>query len=287
MRIDHLLDKGIGMMNEDAIVVTGGRFGVFDGASSVNSYVDEQGRTGGYLASNIAKATFKTSASGLVETSLEANRRIGAAMAAKNIDTAQKENTWCTTMAAVDVDIANREFEWAQIADSIILVINMDGTHQGLIRDDYDHDRELMLRWKEMADRRVDDIRSRLQSEIVELRRNANVKYGVLNGDPNAEKFLRTGSYLLEYVAHVLIFTDGMIPPKKDPTAADDFSPIVKLFLEGGLPRIRDWIREIENGDPNCWEFPRYKKSDDIAAIAVSFGADSRIRRRPQDHTGA
>jgi hypothetical protein len=39
----------------------------------------------------------------------------------------------------------------------------------------------------------------------------------------------------------------------------------------GGLKRGRDYIRELEESDPNCWKYPRHKKSDDIAAIAISF----------------
>ena len=69
----------------------------------------------------------------------------------------------------------------------------------------------------------------------------------------------------------MLVFTDGLIIPKEDPHAVDDFSTTVKLFQEGGLQKVRDYIRQVENTDPNCWKYPRYKKSDDIAALAISF----------------
>jgi len=271
MRVNHLLDQGIGRLNEDAIFLGARRFGVFDGASSLDGYADEQGRTGGYLASHIVQNTFETFAGSLVETSLEANRRIGAAMAAGNIDPGRKEGLWCSTMAIVEIDIANEKLEWAQIADSLIVAIGRDGTHEALIRDDYDHDRGVMQRWNELARKRIENIRVELNDDIVRLRRTANVNYGVLNGDPSAAKFLRTGSASLHDVAHVLLFTDGMIPPKRDPAAADDFSAIVAAFLDGGLALVRDRIRAVENGDPHCWDYPRYKKSDDIAAIAISF----------------
>ncbi|TSC60899.1 MAG: hypothetical protein Athens041674_951, partial [Parcubacteria group bacterium Athens0416_74] len=269
--VDHLLDKGVGKMNEDAIFIGDTKFGVFDGASSLDGYIDEEGRTGGYLAANIAKETFAGSNTDIVTTALEANRKIGNAMTAKSIDISRKESTWCSTMAVVDIDATNKRFEWAQIADALILVIKKDGTHQVLIRDDYDHDRDIMILWKEMADNRIDEIRLKLQNHLVELRRTANVKYGVLNGDPNAANFLRKGSESLEGVAHILLFTDGMIPPKTDPTALDDFSELVKWYLEGGLSNVRNHIREIEESDPNCWRYPRFKKSDDIGAIAINF----------------
>ncbi len=271
MRIDHLIDQGVGKMNEDAIFLGERRFGVFDGASSLDGYTDEQGRTGGFLAANIAQATFATSAAGIVETALEANRRIAEAMAANGIAVARKENTWCSTMAVVELDPDQGKFEWVQLADSLILVIRKDRTHTVLIEDDFHHDRRLMVRWKEMADAGVEDIRSRLQDDLIELRRAANVNYGVLNGDPDAGKFLRTGSGSLQDVAYILIFSDGMIPPKQDPLATDNFSTLVEIFLKGGLSDVRDHIRAIENSDPGCRKYPRYKKSDDIAAIALGF----------------
>lgn len=266
-----MLDKGVSKMNEDAVFIGEKRFGVFDGASSLDDYTDEQDRTGGYLAANIAKETFERSNAGLAETAMEANRKIGEAMAAKNIDIDRKESTWCSTMAVVDIDATDKKFEWAQIADALILVIKKDGAFQTLIKDDYEHDRGVMALWKQMAEAHVDDIRSKVQDNVVELRRTANEKYGVLNGDPNAANFLRTGSGSLEDVAYILLFTDGLIPPKEDPAAPDDFSDVVRWYLEGGLSNVRDHIREIEESDPNCWKYPRYKKSDDIGAIAIKL----------------
>jgi len=174
MRVEHLLDKGVGRLNEDAIVLGENRFGVFDGASSLDGYTDEQGKTGGYLAANIAKATFESSTAGLVETALEANWNIAEAMAASGINAAQKENAWCSTMAIVDLDVGNRKFEWIQIADTLILTIGKDGTYQMLVKD-YDHDRGVLSLWKKLADEGVGDIRSRLQGDLIELRRTANV----------------------------------------------------------------------------------------------------------------
>ena len=122
-----------------------------------------------------------------------------------------------------------------------------------------------------MADQRTENIREKLQEKIIALRRTSNDEYGVFNGDPRAEQFLHTGTEPLKNVAHILLFTDGFLLPKEEPAAPDDFATMTKLFLEGGLTRIRDYVRKVENDDPKCWEYPRYKKSDDIAAIALSF----------------
>src|SRR3989344_940836 len=271
MNVNHLFDKGVGKINEDAVVIGAARFGVFDGVSSRAGYVDEHGKTGGYLAANIAKETFEKSSDSLIQIAIEANRLIEDAMKDRGIDISKKENRWGTTMAVVDINLSKKEFEWAQVADSLLLVIYTDGTYKQLIQGDYDHDRGIMSLWKGLADINTEDIRGKLDEDIRQLRQDVNVKFGVLNGEIDVSKFIRTGKESLENVAHLLVFTDGLIIPKEDPHAADDFSETVRLFQEGGLPRVRDYIREIENTDPNCWKYPRYKKSDDIAAIAISF----------------
>ena len=35
--------------------------------------------------------------------------------------------------------------------------------------------------------------------------------------------------------------------------------------------QIKDFVRSLEKDDPKCWEYPRYKQYDDIAAISISF----------------
>lgn len=271
MRVDQLYEKGVGKINEDAVVIGTTRFGVFDGVSSRNGYIDERGQTGGYIAAHIAKETFEESGHSLVETAMLANQRIEDAMQGRGIDIAKKENRWGTTMAVIDIQTSEKTFDWAQIADSLILVIYRDETFKQLIEGDYDHDRRIMMLWKKLADEHAEGIRDKLDSDIRQLRQTVNINFGVLNGESVAPTFIRTGRESLDNVAHILIFTDGLLVPKEDPEATDDFSQTVKLFLEGGLAHMHDYVRSIEETDPNCWKYPRYKKSDDIAAVALSL----------------
>ncbi len=271
MNTTQIFDQGTGKMNEDAVLVGTTRFGVFDGVSRTTGYTDEHGKTGGYLAAQIAKEVFLQSDLPLVQTALLANKTIATAMEAKGVDTSKKENCWGTTMAVIDIDLSQQSFKWAQVADSLIVAIYRDGTHMQLIQDDYEHDRGMMLLWKELADKHTPDIRLVLDREIRDLRQDVNRKFGVLNGEPGVSTFIRTGGGSLEHVSHLLLFTDGLIPPKEDPTTPDDFSVVVELYQKGGLQEVRDYIRKIEDTDPNCWKYPRYKKSDDIGAIAIDF----------------
>ena len=140
-----------------------------------------------------------------------------------------------------------------------------------VIEDYFSHDREIMNQWKEMADNGIENIPEKLQQQIVMLRQTANIKFGVLNGETAAINFIRSGKESLENVAHILIFTDGMLIPHRNPNAEEDFSKTVELFLNGGLTKVHDYVREIENSDPECRKYPRYKKSDDLTAVAISF----------------
>ncbi len=270
MRTDHLIEKGVGLMNEDAILLGTNRFGIFDGATSLDGYVDEEGRTGGYLAANIAKEVFEKSTPNLRDATGEANESIAAAMSEKGVLVEHRENLWSTACAVVDIDRTKKKFDWVQISDAIILLIYKDGSHK-LVVPDYDHDTDLLSKWKEFADRGTPNIWPEMLPDIIENRRQMNVTYGKLSGEPAAMNFLKYGQESLENVRHLLLFTDGLILPLRDPKMADDFSTLTSLFLEGGLARIRDYVRKIESSDPDCRAYPRFKKSDDIAAIAISF----------------
>ena len=277
MRITSVYDKGGGLMNEDALLIGTHRFGVFDGATSLDNYIDEEGKTGGYCAANIAREIFTAEDTPLRACAERANQAIMNAMRAKGVAVTQKEHLWNTTIAALD--IGEKEFSWIQIADSLIVVIFHDGSHKVLI-DDFDHDTPVLLLWKELAEQQTLNIREKLQEKIVALRQKTNVDYGALNGEEGAVRFLRSGSEPLPGVAHILLFTDGLFIPNEDPAQSGDLSLLVKLFLDGGLERVKQYVRALEMNDPNSWKYPRTKQYDDIGAIAISFALDKPCKNR-------
>ncbi len=268
MKVDSVFDKGSGLLNEDALVIKNPIFGVFDGASSLVPYKSADGKTGAYLAANIAQDTFAKNNKPLEELAKEANQRIKEAMEQAHIDTTKKENLWGTTAAVIR--LGKDTFEYAQITDSLILVIYNDNSYK-LVVDYHDHDKALLAHWRELADKKTKNIRQVLNTEVVELRKTSNSGYGVMNGEKEMIKFLHTGKESLQKVKHIILFTDGLILPKENPQENDNFDMFVNLYLEGGLDRIKNYAREKENNDPECWKYPRYKQHDDIAAIAISF----------------
>jgi hypothetical protein len=93
----------------------------------------------------------------------------------------------------------------------------------------------------------------------------------VLNGERAAENFILSGVEPLEEVAHILLFTDGLQLPTPDPEPLKRFDDLVNNYLRLGLHGLRDRIRAIEDKDPMCRQYPRFKCHDDIAAIAVTL----------------
>ncbi len=268
MKIAYISEKGSGDINEDNLIIRDNLFGVFDGAGSVDKYRDEKGYTGGFLAAGIAKETFEKNNKSLVDLACEANSRIREEMIKRGIDTTKKMHLWSTTAAVVR--ITKNSFDWVQISDSLILIIYNDNSYK-LLWKDYSQDKEMLIMWKRLADKKTKNIRKLLSEQIINVRNHANISYGLLNGEKGMADFLSKGTEPFKKVKHILLFTDGLFIPKKDPKDKNHFDMFVKLFLEGGLNRIKDYIREKEKEDPECWKYPRTKQHDDITAISISF----------------
>ena len=266
MKIDHVVD--IGSSNEDSYLIKDNLFAVFDGFNSLTGFKDDEGATGGLIAANIAREIFSTNQGSLKNLAIEANRKIREKMLASKIDTQNKDNLWGTIFAAVR--IKNDSFEWAQLADSLILTIFKDGSHKLLV-EDFDHDGEVLTIWKQLAEQKKENIRQLIAEPLSKLRAKTNEVYGVLNGEGGPESFMKTGQEKLENVSHILLFTDGLMIPKEDPVGKDDWKLFVDLFLQGGLENIKNFVRNLQKDDPKCWKYPRYKQHDDITAISLTF----------------
>lgn len=268
MQIDHIHEKGTGAFNEDALFLNGRIFGVFDGATSLDGATYEQGVTGGRLASTIACETFKKDDAPLLDLAREANSAICRGMTRRGVDLARKESLWSTSAAVIR--LTEETFEWIQTGDSLILAIYEDNSYKVLV-DNFDHDLETLLMWKEVAQERKGPILEELREQIIKVRTQMNVTYGVINGEDATEKFLKTGTEKLDGIKHLLLFTDGLFIPSEDPEKDSNFDDFVELFLNGKLSGVRDHVRSLQESDPDCRKYPRFKPHDDIAAVALSF----------------
>lgn len=268
MKVKYILNKGSGIMNEDNILIKNNLFGVFDGATSLDKYRNKTGETGGHLASNITKFTFEKNDKSLKNLAIEANKKIREKMILEGIEINEKINLWSTSAAVIKIN--KNTFNWIQIGDSLILVVYKNGKRE-LITKYFDHDKNLLILWKKLADKKVKNIFEVIKKDSIKLRKTMNIKYGILNGEKKMMNFLKKGTKKLDKIKHIIIFTDGLFIPKKDPRKKENWNIFVKLFLEKGLIGIKNYIRSIEEKDKKCWEYPRYKQHDDIGAISITF----------------
>ena len=268
MHVDYIHEQGTGTFNEDALFVNGSLFGVFDGATSLDGATYERGVTGGYLAAGIARDAFRRDDAPLTTLAERANSTLRREMVEKGVDMTRKERLWSTSAAVVRV--GEERFDWLQTGDSLILAIYGDGSHKLLV-EDYDHDLETLLMWREIAPSCPTGIREALMDQILKVRGKMNVAYGVINGERAALDFLRSGEESLAGIRHLLLFTDGLFLPSEDPAQPADFDRFVRIFLSSGLSGLRDHVRSLQEDDPECRRFPRFKPHDDIAAISLSL----------------
>lgn len=269
-KVDSITDKGSSKLNEDTFVINNKNnlFAVFDGAGSLTPFNDKDGRTGAFLASNIAKEVFENSdKEDLVKLAFGANLKISEAMIKHGIDISDKLNLWATSVAAVK--IKDNSFDWIQVSDTLILVIYKDKRYKLLVND-YDHDRETLMLMKRLSEQGVENPRAAITKPLEELRRQLNISYGFLAGEKNI-KFLHSGTESLSEVRNILIFSDGLLIPKSDPNENDDIDKIVREFYKSGLKGWLEYVRAIEKNDPLLKKYARYKQYDDATAIAIYF----------------
>lgn len=266
MKIETILEKGSALLNEDTLLVQGNIFGVFDGATSLNKTVFENGKTGGFIASSAASSVFATNHFPLKSLAHTANRSIHRHMVRHGVDLTRKENLWSTSAAVVRIQ--DNTLEWVQTGDAQIILIYHDNTHEVLV-DREDHDYETLCLWPARGKNVPSGTNPRISEQIRKKRAEMNLTYGVLNGEPHAMDFLHHGRKSLEQVNTVLLFTDGLSIPSEKPAKKKDFTPLVTLYRDLGLSGLKHRIRQIEKTDPECRRYPRFKPHDDIAAIAL------------------
>ncbi|MDE1810917.1 MAG: protein phosphatase 2C domain-containing protein [Candidatus Micrarchaeota archaeon] len=266
---DSLTDKGSGRLNEDALLCAPnkGLFAVFDGATSLIPFQDGEGRTGAYLASHIASRAFDEVGGDLKHLVSKANLAVRSAMLQEGVDVTNKLSQWTTTVAAVKVKY--NSFDWVQVADTNILVIYENGTHKLLVKD-YDHDTDSNIMLKQLVKDGVKDIWAGMLDQFKRNRMNSNVTYGFIAGEKEV-KFVHSGTESLVGVSDVILFSDGLLFPKEDPTAPDDIKRIARSYGKGGLEGWLSEVRALEASDPGMRKYLRFKPQDDATAVAVTF----------------
>lgn len=263
MNIEHILEQGSGQRNEDCLVLDRDTYGVFDGATSLDGGCFEGGASGGSMASSIAGQVFACSDRPLVRLAAEANDAIADAMTRCRIDVSRRCGLWSTSAAVVR--LTDEGIEWFRTGDAqIVFVDDSGGFTVADGRDDHDYPTLRMIKEKGRFHPDVQDL-------IRTVRLGMNRDYGVLNGEREAEDFFLSGVQPARGVRTVLLFTDGLDIPDETPQRRKDYSHLVDLARARGLHGLRDHVRGLQSADPDMVRFPRFKRHDDMAAIALHF----------------
>lgn len=265
---ETLLEQGSGPVNEDAVYVNDQRCVVCDGATSLgrnSASGNSHKATGGQQAAAITAEAFASELC-LIESARKANEMIRERMITSRVDFSRRESLWSTSFAAVEIHQSS--IDWCQIGDCMILVVYDDGRSERLTGLP-GQDAEVLKTWLRIGYQSNGTIHQVLAEKIASVRRSMNRKFGVLNGEDEAMTFVSHGTIDTDHITDILLFSDGLFPPSSNPERpfADDI--FVALYQKGGLRKVRDYVRSIQQEDPGCYHYPRFKMFDDISAIAL------------------
>lgn len=229
-KVERAYQAGGARPCEDQLICAGDLFGVFDGSSSLVPDLYD-GWTGAWWASHLVSSEFARNDAPLLDLSARANDRLRVAMVNDGVPYDDKLACWSTSAAVVKVQ--EDRLEWVQIGDSQIIAIDASGGYR-LLSEYRNHDRLTLRRLKSLFEQDDPDPHGTLRPYIERVRLQMNRQYGAMNGDREALNFLKPGRCSLQGIRHVLLFTDGLLPPAENPDEDHDLQWLVDLYLEGG-----------------------------------------------------
>jgi serine/threonine protein phosphatase PrpC len=211
-------------VSEDSIVLNEKIkvYGVFDGATPLMPFKDENGMNGAYLASNIFKDYFFSlyqSNLSLVEGIMAANRMLREHMEKYKVNQEKYENLWSTCAAIIKIEKDGR-ISYAQLGDCMIIAEYQNGTIKALTRDTVKNISYRAKVWREEQRKQGIKIpdeeyyQDRTQ-QLIFNRSLANKEYGytVANGKKEVLHFIQHGQVNSSEIKTVLMITDGLFHP--------------------------------------------------------------------------
>lgn len=281
LKIAHITCKGVSELNEDSLIINNDAqvFGVADGVSSLVPTKDKNNRTGGYIASNEVKSYFETikNSKSLLSDVKMINDTLKKKMLNNIINILEKEQLWGTALAVIKV--SENSIEYVQTGDCMILAVYVDNNEiRPLTRLQVSHlEKGAIVKWKEYINKGItkrDDLLTKVKDILLSNRQKSNSKdgYGVLNGEPEAINYIEYGKINRNRLKHLILVTDGLLLPREIvPTQINYWEYITNLILEKSMEQYALELIKLEDSDPECLKYPRFKKSDDKTGIVISF----------------
>lgn len=277
MKMECISVTGSGKMNEDAYVTNQAKqlFAVVDGVSSLVSYEDEAGLTGGAIAAHLVKEHLEAEDGdqSLPDLLVAANGRIHDRMQEVQIDLTKKEELWGAACAAVR--LREGHVEYAQTGDCMIFAVYGDDTVRPLTHPQVSHlEQAAFAKWQwcmEQGIRTHAEIAEHCRDILISNRYQANEPggYGVLNGEEACSDYIEYGRINRTDVRAVVLLTDGLFYPRSFGGEVPRWEDTVLPIVHKGLQRYTDELLALENGDPECLHYARFKKSDDKTGLVL------------------
>ncbi|BBH22341.1 hypothetical protein Back11_36860 [Paenibacillus baekrokdamisoli] len=276
--VESSTQKGISALNEDALVLNANKqvYGVIDGVSSIEMFLDHDQRTGGYIAAQLVASHLHVQSKdiNIREAVLAANVELRQRMEAEGIDVTCSWKLWSAVFAVVQIHPTYMEY--VQCGDCMLFVQYNDQSIRVLTRNQVEaFDTRILNKKQELIElgHSKEDIQLQLFPLTESNRNKANTLegYSVMNGDPAFADFLEYGRISRANVSKVYAVTDGLfhhIEASDDPQKWDKF---IMEINKKGLEHYMDHLTCIEEQDPFCIHFPRHKKSDDKSAVIMEF----------------
>lgn len=277
MKLECISIKGSGSSNEDAYVISQGKhvYAVIDGITSLIPYENAAGQTGGAIAAELVKKQLERMPDdAALHDYLETiNEALLERMRQSCVDLEKKETLWGAACSVVRVGDAH--IEYVQLGDCMVFAVYEDDTVRPLTHTQVSHlEHAAFAKWEEGINEGLstrEALHERCMDILIHNRYQANGPggYGVLNGDQACRDFMEYGRVNRVDVKALVLLTDGLFMPKAvggaNPTWEDTVLPIVHK----GLQRYTDELIALENSDPECIRYVRFKKSDDKTGIIL------------------
>ncbi|WHY03176.1 protein phosphatase 2C domain-containing protein [Neobacillus sp. DY30] len=255
-------------VSEDSIVLNEkiNIYGVFDGATPIVPFKDENGMNGAYLASNIFKDYFfglYRNDLSLVEGIMAANKMLREQMEKYKVNQEKYEELWSTCAAIIKVEDEGK-ISYAQLGDCMIIAEDRNGTIKPLTRDTVKdisfrakaYREELRMQGVNLPDEAYFQEHTH---QLIFNRSLANKEYGysVANGKEEVANFIQYGQVPSREIKRILLLTDGLFHPNY--SIEETFKMIQTIGLQV-------YSMELEQ-----YEKKNNLRSDDKAGIIISL----------------
>ncbi|QDS35910.1 protein phosphatase 2C domain-containing protein [Brevibacillus brevis] len=279
MKLESISMKGSGKSNEDAYVIQQVKhvYAVIDGITSLIPYENAAGQTGGAIAAELVKKQLEAiPEDAALHDYLETiNLALQEQMRQSGIDLEKKEALWGAACAVVRVGDAH--IEYAQLGDCMIFAVYEDDTVRPLTHPQVSHlEQAALVKWEEGINEGLctrTELHERCMDILLHNRYQANGPggYGVLNGDVACRGFTEYGRINRVGMKALVLATDGLFMPRALGGTQPKWEETVLPIVHKGLQRYTDELISLENNDPECIRYIRFKKSDDKTGMILSL----------------